>query len=243
MSDEGTKDHLPVDFSEPITRAPEDEFVESISNIAVNGKFPQGLDLEGKELVKPQEWWIDFTTFSLTGWNPSRSYSSSHYKMIEILDPASQEKPFPNSGIIMILPDPQSAEHSIIAFSFFQNSKVRDSAGRGARTATIFFQMTIDKARQFIKLVKETPNGADIAESFIQKGAPNVLAKSEEEKGIWRKETKDLFIFDEDFQRDYLGNNLGQTDFMQQRVVRKTLQNNPQDVFRKVYTTPVGFGQ
>ena len=53
----------------------EDEFVQAIKEVEIFGKFPQGLTLKGRELVKPQEGRIGFTNFSPTDFKPGEQFS------------------------------------------------------------------------------------------------------------------------------------------------------------------------
>lgn len=228
MVDNLEQTDLPINGLEH-KKGPEDEFVKAVTNMCITGKFPQGLVLNNIELQKPQQsWYSDFTTYSPLN---KHFHFNDGYNLIDLVRGSYPgDKPFPNSGVMMILPDPKDSDKSVIVFSFLQNGAVRDGFGRHALSAQVSFQMQSETARKFIKLIKDNPEGADITESFLNKAAPGVMARSSKDKGIWRDEVTDLFVFDEEAQVVIAKN---------QKANFKSYVST--QLTRKFYTKPIGF--
>ncbi len=231
----------------------EDEYVKSITDVAIWGKFPHGVDVKGRELVAPKDWWSDYGIFSPTEWKPIPG------QLFELrsplFDPDNGNPPFPQAGFIAVVPD-NNPDYLCLSFSFFQDKNVRDAGHRYVRSASVMFRMPKDKAREFIKHVKEQKDGADIAERFLQKAVPGTIASDGKSRGISRIKTTELLVLDEEFQGIFFGKeffsnysayyNRRRSPAERSEDYRKLMNFKSfaeQHVAIKKYSTPVGFGE
>ncbi|MDO8573794.1 MAG: hypothetical protein Q7R77_03520 [Candidatus Daviesbacteria bacterium] len=241
--------------------SPEDEFVQAVKAVAILGKFPQGLNFSGKVLVPPQkEWAEDFTTVSPTGFHPLRGWGWNYYDFIgrcfNSIDENKHSSHFPQVADLMkkhflaVIPydDPKRVEeykegYALLIYNTLQDESVRDRGGRHARVARISFLMPMNKAQQFIQLIEEKDNGADIVEQFVQKAAPGVMASNLGESGAYRVQASELVVLGTKFLNNLLTQRNSELLSMSNAnwIGSRFLESVDKAVV-KPYSQPVGFG-
>lgn len=232
---------------------PEDEFVAAVKDLEIYGKFPQGLTLAGKELVPPTpEWFRDFIGFGNESLRtrlrstPIPRLLNAIWGLKEDGHSSSIAKTLLSKHFLTIVPYPSeqgtSQYNSLLVYTVFQDSSIVDARGRYALCGELLFLMPQDKAQAFIKLIEDRGDGADITERFIQKAAPGVMATRLGEPGVNRVQASELVIIDEPFQRNFMPNELLQTDGTGIFSVRALL-GNVEKAPIKSYSQPVGFGK
>lgn len=238
----------------------EDEFVQAVKAVAVFGKFPQGLNFKEKELIPPQgKWGSDFMTYSPTGFHPLRGRGWNYYDFIgrclSAIDDRSydcfpQQLDLKKKHFLVITPydDPKRGEeykegYALLIYSTLQDLSVVDDGGRHARSVNISFLMSMNKAQQFIRVIEEKTNGADIVEQFVQKAAPGVMANRLGEPGVHRVQATELVILDTRFLNNLLtARNRELFNENSSLLVGPRFLGSVDQAVVKQYSQPIGFG-
>lgn len=227
--------------------SPEDEFVQAVKAVAILGKFPQGLNFKGEELVAPGVAGA-FRVFSPTSFHPNPRHTfKGNLGFVETWFSAIQEyergRRLMKKHFLAIVSDEQDQGCSLLVYNVHQDQSVRDGGGRHARYANVYFLMPTVKAQEFMQLVKEKRDGADMMERFIQKVAPGVMASKFGEPGIYRVQASELVLLDETFQRNLLvardSISLKQPNAP---IVGQLFLEHADRAVLKQYSQPVGFG-
>lgn len=240
-----------------LTKNPEDQFVDAVKEVAIFGKFPQGLTLRGKELVPPGRWADDYQNFKDNNYQgPGFPYRQARteaaQRMLEVLDRDSNEqatKVLKDKHFLFIVPfvprgtNAQYPEgHSLLIFSALQDTRIRDSSYRHARHANVYFVMPNSDAQRFIDVVKEREDGADVAMRFLQKAAPGALAQTSADKGIHWVQSSELVVCDDQFQMSFLTEEMLKDQSSTYFDIQRGFLNNVNKAVRKPYSQPVGVG-
>lgn len=225
---------------------PEDEFVQSVKGFAIEGKYPQGLSAKGRQFTPPQEWSEDVRVFSDISLIPifeKRVFAVRSATNIIRDSQTLKDKHFlsvvpyvPNNDELKRCPGFETG-HSLVIFSSLQDSSIRDTGRRHAPTSQTYLLMPTDKAETFITLVKDRPDGADIAERLLQKAVPSAMATKQGEPGVARVASSELLILDESCLTNVPNPNT--TPEHQKAPLFNTIE---QRAIRKPYAKPVGFG-
>lgn len=237
---------------------PEDEFIQSVRAVSIFGKFPQGLNFKGNELVPPQaDWTGDFGVYSPSGFHTSRrdgwNYSDFIRRCLGTIDSSrvsAQTENLMKKHFLAVIPydDPKREEkykdgYALLIYNALQDRSVLDSGGRHARWAEVSFLMPMDKAQQFIQLIEEKNNGADIMEQFVQKAAPGVMANKQGELGVYRVQSSELEILDTKFLNNLLtARNQELFNPSNGLMIGPRFLESVDSAIVKQYSQPVGFG-
>jgi len=243
---------------------PEDEFVQAVKAVTIFGKFPQGLNFGDKRLVAPQpdlnDWNKEFGYFSPTGfslyWGLGMTSPQFIRRCLGAIEGNRGSSLFPqvsnpmSKHFLAITPydDPKRAEeytegYSLLIYRSLQDQSLRDGVGRGVRGAEVTFLMPRDKAQDFIQLVEEKSNGADIVEQFVQKAAPGIMASNKDQPGVHRVQASELVILDGKFLTDLLGARNSQLRHQaNENLIGVRFLESVDKAVVKPYSHPVGFG-
>lgn len=241
--------------------SPEDEFVQAVKAVAISGKFPQGLNFNGKVLVPPREKWTeDFMTYSPTGFHPLLGWGWTYYDFISrclgATDDGVYSRRFPQQADLMkkhflaVMPydDPKRGEeykdgYALLIYHALQDASVEDGGHRHARGVQVSFLMSVNKAQQFIQLVEEKSNGADIVEQFVQKATPGVMASNLGESGAYRVQASELVVLDTKFLNNLLTQrNKELLSTSNAAWIGQRFLESVNKAVVKPYFQPVGFG-
>lgn len=216
----------------------EDELVRSVKNTTFFGKFPKGLIISDKQIADPSLLSGGYQNYSRDGWRFSQ-YNSRNVRMGSFLEYQSHHPPFPETGFITEEPNPEEQGYTILTFGLPVDPRVVDHVGRRVGSTLISFNLPTEKAKAFIREVKTRPDGADLAERFLQLKVPEAFAKDPYSPGIFRARTTGLFVLDEEFQNAYAqvpkNPNIGSARNFQQYAREHAVV--------KPYSAPVGTSQ
>ncbi len=228
---------------------PEDEFVQSVKGFMIEGKFPQGLSAKGRQFSSPGPWPEDFKYFSDINLNPIFEKRANAVRAAtHIIGAARDSQALKDKHFLSVVPyTPNSEElkrcpgfetgHSLVIFSSMQDNSIRDTGNRHVVAARTYFLMPTNKAETFITLVKDRPDGADIAERFLQKAVPGAMATKHGEPGVARVASSELLILDESCLTD-----VPNPQTTSKQAINTLCNTIEQRAIRKPYAKPVGFG-
>jgi hypothetical protein len=230
---------------------PEDDFVKSVVDVAISGKFPQGLSLKGERLAEEGIWSQDFETYDKLGFvaSPGSPMLETIHNMVYDLQDGSNA-PFANKHFLIDIPyhptarqlqvHPQLTQYKegydILIFSAQQPKNLQDRTHRHVRAANVYFLVPTQQADEFMKLVREDPDGANIADRFLKKAAPDAIGTTG--RGIQRVDSSELMILDKPFIRSFAQREMFQEDPVGrgQFAAVKALRANLDHIPRKSYT-------
>lgn len=231
------------------TESPEDEYVESVKAVAIKGLFPNGLQLKGKVLRKPGPQ-LGFETYSDSGFN---LYQNRFIRAGEAMFVQQTGNGLTVPHAVTVIPympsnfevntQPLAAEYqtgfSIIVYHTLLDGSTTDDRRRPILEAKTYFLMPTDKATALIDKVEKEDNGADIFEHFIQKAAPDVMAKDSASPGIRRESSQDLLVLDEQLRKNILPDEVFYESANTQQKI-STLLRQLSRIPHKQYSQPVG---
>jgi len=239
--DEVVRQNTPKESA--LTLSPEDEFAQKVKAIAIHGKFPQGVELNGQPFVAPTAngWHEDFRTYT-----DSTTFEANQFALqVSVLGQVF-EKYFPGKQLMLAIPiqdrpnrKPSGYNGDSMVISIAkQDNSVRDRDHRHARTADIMMVLPNNEAGEFTRLIQDREDGADIAERFLQKAAPGLLAKDGQSSGIRRAVSGELIILSPQL----ASKALVESNSMVYGSDKRVKEMIDREAVRKAYSVPAGTG-